>query len=57
MTITNAQQKSKAGWTPFDGMNVTGWPIMTIIRGHMVMRDNELIGKPIGEPIEFREIL
>jgi dihydroorotase len=57
MTITNAQQKSKAGWTPFDGMKVTGWPIMTIIRGHIVMRDDELQGRPIGKPIEFREIL
>ena len=32
--ITNAQQKSKTGWTPFDGVKVKGWPVMTIIRGH-----------------------
>lgn len=57
MTITNAQQKSKAGWTPFDGKTVTGWPIMTIIRGFVVMREDELLGPPIGQPIEFREIL
>ena len=57
MTITNAQQKSKAGWTPFDGMRVTGWVSKTIIRGHIVMQDDELIGKPIGQPVEFREIL
>jgi dihydroorotase len=57
MTITNAQQLSKSGWTPFDGMSVKGWPIMTIIRGHIVMRDDQLIGAPIGKPVEFREIL
>ena len=56
-TITNAQQKSKAGWTPYDGMKVTGWPVMTIIRGHPVMRDDELIGKPAGKPVRFRETL
>lgn len=56
-TITHAQQKSKAGWTPFDGREVTGWPMMTIIRGHVVMRDDQLIGKPIGQAVKFRETL
>src|SRR5689334_17260381 len=33
-TITNAQAGSKAGWTPYDGREVTGWPIGTIVRGN-----------------------
>lgn len=56
-TITNAQQKSRCGWTPFDGKTVTGWPIMTILRGHLVMRDDELLGTPIGQAVRFRETL
>ncbi|AGH96988.1 dihydroorotase [Micavibrio aeruginosavorus] len=56
-TITNAQQKSKCGWTPYDGMRVTGWPIMTVVRGHIVMREDELIGGPAGTPVRFRESL
>lgn len=56
-TITHAQQKSKCGWTPYDGKSVTGWPIITIIRGHTVMRDDELLGPPAGRPVRFREIL
>ena len=52
--ITNAQQKSKTGWTPFDGVKVKGWPVMTIIRGHVVMRDDELFS-PIGKPVLFEE--
>jgi len=56
-TITNAQQKSRVGWTPFDGMDVTGWPIMTIIRGHIIMKDDEILGSPAGAPISFRETL
>lgn len=56
-TITNAQQKSRCGWTPFDGVTVTGWPKLTIIRGHIVMRDDELLGKPAGKPVKFRESL
>ena len=35
-------------------MNVTGWPIMTIIRGNIVMRDDEMF-KPIGKPVRFQE--
>ncbi|MEJ5755957.1 amidohydrolase family protein, partial [Salmonella enterica] len=27
---------SKCGWSPFTGMTVTGWPVMTIVRGHVV---------------------
>lgn len=55
-TISNAQQKSTAGWTPYDGITVKGWPIMTIIRGQTVMRDDELL-KPIGQPVRFKETL
>jgi dihydroorotase len=56
-TITNDWIASKAGWTAFDGMDVKGWPRATIIRGRIVMRDDELIGKPIGAPVRFQETL
>jgi dihydroorotase len=52
-TITNDWSKSKCGWTPFDGMQVTGWPIATISRGRFVMRDGALQGKPGGQPVRF----
>ncbi len=48
---------SKCGWTPYDGMKVTGWPIATIIRGHVVMQDDELQGDPLGRPLTFGESL
>ena len=56
MTITNAQQKSKTGWTPFDGLKVKGWPVMTMIRGNIVMREDELF-EPIGKPAVFKETM
>lgn len=56
-TITNAEQASKCGWTPFDGVSVMGWPVMTVIRGHVVMRDGALAPAPTGRPVRFREIL
>jgi dihydroorotase len=55
-TITNEQQKSKAGWTIYDNYKVTGWPVMTIIRGQIKMQDDELIGVPDGKAIEFQDI-
>ncbi|MCB9978738.1 MAG: dihydroorotase [Rhodospirillales bacterium] len=56
-TLTNAAQKSRSGWTPFDGMAVTGWPKLTIVRGRVVMRDDALLGPPAGKPVRFRETL
>ena len=38
-------------------MNITGWPVGTIIRGNVVMRDGELAYAPVGEPVRFVETL
>ena len=56
-TISNAQAGSKAGWTPYDGMRVTGWPVGTIIRGNRVMWEGEIVTKGQGRPVEFSEAL
>ncbi len=56
-TISKNWIASKCGWTPFDGMAVTGWPRATVIRGRVVMREDELIGAPAGEPVRFAECL
>jgi dihydroorotase len=56
-TITNKWIVSKCGWTPYDGMTVTGWPKATIIRGSIVMRDDQLQGKAQGATIGFDECL
>ena len=56
-TITHAMMANKSGWTPFDGMEVTGWPMATIIRGNIVMRDGEVQDKPLGKPVRFTETL
>jgi dihydroorotase len=45
---------SPCGWTPFAGMGVTGWPLATIIRGQIVMRDDEVQGQPSGKLVKFR---
>jgi dihydroorotase len=45
---------SPCGWTPFAGMDITGWPVGTIIRGNIVMRDDEALGQPTGKLVRFR---
>jgi dihydroorotase len=52
-TITNQAMASRCGWTPFDGLSVQGWPVTTIVRGRVVMRDGALVGPPGGEPMTF----
>jgi dihydroorotase len=54
-TITNAQVGSKPGWTPYDGMSVTGWPVGTIVRGMRVMWEAEIVTPGQGRPVEFSE--
>lgn len=54
-TITDAWSASRCGWTPFDGMRITGKPIGTIIRGQRVMWEDTIVTPSIGEPIRFLE--
>jgi dihydroorotase len=44
---------SPCGWTPFAGVAVSGWPVATIVRGTVVMRDDEVLGSPIGRVARF----
>ncbi|MCC0058747.1 MAG: dihydroorotase [Hyphomicrobiaceae bacterium] len=47
---------SKAGWTPFAGRKVVGWPMGTVVRGHLAMWEGEL-GKAAGQAVRFGEAL
>jgi len=55
--ITNQWMQSRAGWTPYDGVEVTGWPKGTIIRGRTVMWEGEILGNAHGQPVAFMEAL
>jgi dihydroorotase len=56
-TIRAERLASRCGWTPFEGKEVTGWPVMTILRGAIAMREGKLLGGPRGEPVRFVETL
>jgi dihydroorotase len=56
-TITDAKVGSRAGWTPYDGVAVTGWPVGTILRGQRVMWEGEIVTPGRGEAMRFGEAL
>src|ERR1700712_1790828 len=56
-TITNQWVASKAGWTPYDGVRVTGWPGGTFVRGGGGRGRGERVGPSSGEPVRFLETL
>ena len=56
-TIRREWMATKSSWTPFEGKEIRGWPMATIVRGQVVMREDQLLGSPIGEPIRFGETL
>jgi dihydroorotase len=56
-TITDNWIASRCGWTPYDGKNVTGWPVGTFVRGAWVMWEGELLAPSTGKPIRFLEAL
>lgn len=56
-TITNKWVASRAGWTPYDGVKVKGWPVGTFVRGKRVMWQGEVATPSTGEPVRFLETL
>ena len=56
-TITNKWVASRAGWTPYDGKRVKGWPVGTFVRGRRVMWQGELTTPSTGETVRFQETL
>ena len=46
VTITNASMQHVIDYTPYEGLEVTGWPVATIRRGEIVMRDGKVQAEP-----------
>ncbi|MBY6093017.1 dihydropyrimidinase [Maritimibacter alkaliphilus] len=41
-TLTHAMLQDGADYTPYEGMEITGWPVTTMVRGRTVVRDGAL---------------
>jgi len=48
----------KVGWNPYEGMVLKGWPIITIVRGEIIVKDNELFQKPgYGKFVPMKDLV
>lgn len=56
-TITNDWIESRCGWTPYDGVTVTGWPVGTFVRGQRAMWQGELAASASGQPVRFYDVV
>lgn len=41
-TIRHAEQLTRSGWSPWDGVTLTGWPVRTIVGGQTVYVDGQV---------------
>jgi dihydroorotase len=54
-TIQNSWIESRAGWTPYDGVQVMGWPVGTLVRGRKAMWQGEIASAAHGAAVRFQE--
>jgi dihydropyrimidinase len=47
-TLTPETLHETAGWTPYDGMRVQGWPRTVLLRGKVIVQDEKYAGTPTG---------
>jgi dihydropyrimidinase len=45
-SIANQRLHHAVDFTPYEGMVVTGWPVVTISRGEVIWRDGQVLGSP-----------
>ena len=53
VVIKDSWIESKCGWTPFNNYKVKGFPVVTIVNGEIVMKDNKIISNAKGKPLNF----
>jgi len=51
--IENKWIASRCGWTPYDGMQVQGWPTHTILLGEVVMENDTVLAPHKGQGVFF----
>jgi len=45
VTVTAAMLHDNVGYTPYEGMRLTGWPMIVISRGRIVVEDGRLVAE------------
>ena len=45
MKVTPESLTMKCGWSPYEGFELKALPVLTMVRGEIVMKDREIVGK------------
>ena len=40
--VRNEDLLTKCGWSPFNGMELKGWPVMTIVNGNIIFENGRI---------------
>ena len=48
-TISKEWISYKCNWSPYIGQKITGWPVATILKGHVAMKEGDVLTPPQGE--------
>ncbi|MEL6459076.1 MAG: dihydroorotase [Cyanobacteria bacterium J06621_15] len=51
--VRKEELATKCGWSPFDGWNLTGWPVTTIVGGEIAYHKGELNTETRGKSLIF----
>ncbi|BCH26624.1 dihydropyrimidinase [Mesorhizobium sp. L-8-10] len=43
-TLTHGLLHDGSDYSPYEGLEITGWPVMTMLRGKVIVRDGVLVG-------------
>ncbi len=48
--------ETKCGWSPFEGWNLTGWPVVTIVGGKVVYEKGKINKEVRGNALNFKAL-
>ncbi|MCC3424508.1 MAG: dihydroorotase [Microcoleus sp. PH2017_01_SCD_O_A] len=51
--VIGAEMASKCGWSSFEGWNLTGWPVVTVVGGKVVFENGKLDTNVRGKALTF----
>jgi dihydroorotase len=51
--VLREELQTKCGWSPFEGWQLTGWPVITIVGGQIVYERGKVYTEVRGYPLKF----
>jgi len=51
--VRNEELFTRAGWSPYAGWNLTGWPQVTVVGGQVAFQDGKVRDGVLGRPLEY----